>query len=133
MAKPFLFDVVNALYNGVMDHAPKSLQERSMFSALALGYVGNYLLTRGIQKTSEMFMSEEFNKKHLPLIEEVCIYLTIGAPLLYMMIDSNGMQELIQEHPTYVSGMLGAGLGAITAAQNDIKGKKSLENKFDIC
>ena len=113
MAKPFLFNIVNFLYHTVMDHAPKFLQERSMTSAFVLGYGGNYLLLDGIQLFSKIFMPQEFDQYTLPLLEKICIASTIATPLIYSFVKPKEMQDIVREHPTYTSGIIGAGLGAI--------------------
>ena len=59
--KPFLFDIVDKAYHGVMDNVPKELQERSMASAFTLGFAGSYVLVKSIQLLSEKTMSEKFN------------------------------------------------------------------------
>lgn len=127
MEKPFLFDIVDFLYDNVMDNAPEFLQQRSMSSAFTLGFLGNYFLVKGIQKISEKIMNKEFNHKYLPIMEKGCIGLTAGAPFVYGLIDPQGLQEIMTKHPTYTSGMIGAGLGAIYCASKDIN-KKKLEN-----
>jgi len=129
MEKPFLFDLVNWAYNGVMGNMPEYLQERSMPSAFLLGFTGNYILVKSIQKISDKIMPKGFNKDILPIIENLCVYLTVASPLMYGLIDPQGLQEVMQEHPTYTSGMIGAGLSAILAAKSDVD-KKSLERRF---
>ncbi len=113
MKKPFLFDTVNFLYHKAINYAPKFFQERSMGSAFILGYGGSYLLIDLVQKTSEVLMSNEFNTAYLPILEKICIALTIATPVVYSFIKPKEMQEIVKEHPTYTSGMIGAGLGAI--------------------
>ena len=96
-----------------MDHTPKPLQKRSIGSAFVLGYAGNYLLVDLIQGSSKLFMPNEFNSVYLPFLEKACIVLAIAAPVFYSFIKTNEMENLIKEHPTYTSGIIGAGLGAI--------------------
>ncbi len=127
--KPFLFDIVNEAYHFVMDIMPKSLQERSIGSAFVLGFLGNYTAFKLVQGVSDILLPESFNQKYLPLIEKACILGTLTSPLVYSFIDPQGMQEVTQKHPTYTWGMIGAGLGAIWAAYQDINNKK-LEKIF---
>ena len=115
MKKPFLFNTVDFLYNKVMKHAPKSLQERSIGSAFVLGYSGNYLSIDGIQIFSKMFMPQEFDQYILPVLEGICVAATVTAPLVYSFIKPKEIETTIKEHPTYSSGMIGAGFGAITS------------------
>ena len=129
MEKPFLFDLVDWAYHGIMDNMPEYLQERSMASAFALGFTGNYLLVKGVQWASNKIMPEGFNKDILPIIEDLCIYLTVASPLMYGLINPQGLQEIVQEHPTYTTGMFGASLSAILTAKSDID-KKRLDRKL---
>ena len=62
-------------------------------------------------------------------IEKLGIISVIGIPLAYSFFDPRGVQQIMQEHPTYTSGMIGAGLSAILAAKSDVD-KKSLERRF---
>lgn len=115
MTNPFLFNTVDFLYNKVMEHTPKSLQERSIGSAFVLGYFGNYLLIDSVQIFSKIFMPQEFDQYLLPVLEKICVAATIISPLVYSFIKPKEIEKTIKEHPTYSSGMAGAGLGAITS------------------
>jgi hypothetical protein len=129
MTKPFLFDLVDSLYHGVMDNMPGYLQERSMGGAFVLGYFGNYLLFRGIQKLSETMLPEKFNNKHLVNIEKLLRGALIIAPTIYAFTKPENIKYVLTNHPTYASGMIGAGLGALTSATKHIN-EKNLEEKL---
>lgn len=113
MTKPFLFDLVDTLYHRVMDHAPNYLKDRSMGSAFVLGYVGNYFLIDLVQGFSKLVMPEFFDQDVLPILEKICIGATVAAPVIYSFIKPKELEKVVREHPTYTSGMIGAGLGAI--------------------
>ncbi len=127
MEKPVLWDVVNYLYHIVMDHMPKLLQDRDMGSAFVLGSVGSYAVTRGCQKIAKRY-SPRFYEKAVPIIDIVTMTGIVGIPLVYSLIDPEGAREILRQHPTYSSGMLGASMGAFYAANKDLH-DTSLDDK----
>ena len=134
MAKPFLYDVVDKLYHGVMDIMPKALQERDMSSAFVLGSTGIYGVVRGLQWTSKNLMNKiipDFDDKWLPKLEKAFIVGMAAAPILYGLIDPDGAREIMTQHPTYTSGMAGVYTGSITGAAQDLhkRSKQKLEEK----
>ena len=99
-----LYNVVDYLYHGVMDHMPESFQERSIASAFFLGSVGSYAVT----KISSALLNKAFPRI---VLGKGLSYLIAGAPFLYAAFDPDGAREIMSQHPTYTSGMVGACLG----------------------
>lgn len=131
MTKPFLYDIVNTLYHGVMDIMPQFLQDSPMASAFVLGTGGIYGVVRGFQAFSKKFVSRvipHFDKELLPKLEKVCIAGMAVAPVLYAFIDPERANEIMAQHPVYTSGMAGVYLGSIVGAVQDLhKRSKSLD------
>ncbi len=136
MSKPFLYDAVDTLYNGLMNHMPQALQDRDMTSAAVLGAVGTYGVIRGSQWTSKNVMNKlipNFDEKWLPILEKICIAGMSVAPVVYAGFDPNGAKEIMTQHPTYTSGMLGVLAGSLTGAVQDLykrSKQKALEEKL---
>ena len=135
MAKPFLWDVVNTLYHSVMDNMPQAIQDRSVASAFILGTAGSYGLVRGLQWTSKNLIKKiipDFDKKILPKLEKVCIVGLASVPLVYSLIDPEGANQILSQHPVYSAGMIGVYTGSITGAVQDLhkKSKQNLEESL---
>ena len=130
MIKPFLFDLVDKAYHSVMDQTPLYLQERSMGSAFVLGAAGTWGLTRLLQLSFDNALPKSFNQKYLLFIEKLGIISVIGIPLAYSFFDPRGVQQIMQEHPTYTSGMIGSGLGTIIANSQDILKKEDIKKNL---
>ena len=135
MSKPILYNIVNTLYNSVMDKMPEEVKQRDVAAAFVLGSVGTYGVTRGVQWLSENVADKiipDFSKKYLPAIEKASIALITAAPLIYAIIDPQGARDVISQHPTYASGMAGVYVGGVAAALQDLnaRSKKSLEEKM---
>ncbi|MBN1644884.1 hypothetical protein JW851_02490 [Candidatus Woesearchaeota archaeon] len=122
MVKPFLYDAVDMLYNSVMKHMPKYMQERDIANACIFGFFGTLGLTYVLQWTSKNVVDKiipGFDKIALPKLERLCqVGITI-APVLYATIDPEGAKAIITQHPAYISGMAGAALGGILGAELD--------------
>lgn len=134
MKEPLLYDIVNRLYHGVMDNMPQVLQDRDMASAFVLGSVGIYSVVRGLQWTSRKMMNRlipNFDEKWLPILEKVCIVGMVAAPVLYSLVDPEGAKEIMTQHPTYTSGMVGVCVGSITGATQDLH-NRSKQNLGDL-
>ncbi|MBD3249113.1 hypothetical protein GF336_03645 [Candidatus Woesearchaeota archaeon] len=135
MGEPFLYDVVDKLYNSVMDHMPQALQDRDMASAFVLGTVGIYSVVKGLQWTSKNVMNKiisNFDEKWLPNLEKACTLGMAVAPVLYAAIDPEGAKEIMTQHPTYTSGMAGVYAGSITGAVQDLhrRSKQTLDESL---
>ena len=136
MKEPFLYDIVDALYHGVMDNMPQAVQERNISSAFILGSLGIYGVVRGLQWGSKNVMNyfiPNFDEKYLPVMEKACIGGMIAIPLLYSMINPTEAIEIITQHPIYTSGMIGVAFGSIAGALQDLNKRskqKSLEEKL---
>ena len=135
MAKPLLYDVVDKLYHGVMDHMPQALQDRDMASAFILGSAGIYFVVRGLQWTSKNVMNKfipNFDEKWLPKLEKAYIAGMAAAPVLYAFIDPEGAKTIMTQHPTYTSGMAGVYAGSIAGAAQDLhnRSKQTLEDSL---
>jgi hypothetical protein len=138
MAKPILYDTVNELYSAVMNHMPKSLQQRDVASAFVLGAAGSYGLTRALQGISKNIVDKifpGFDQCLLPILERTCQLAMLGAPLLFAIIDPETAKAIVTQHPVYTSGMAGAATGGIIAAEQDLRKKpvrkKSLEREIN--
>ncbi len=123
MTKPFLYNVVDKLYNTVMDNMPQALQDRDMGSAAILGSGGIYAVVRGLQWTSKNVIDKiipGFDDKCLPVLEKICIGSMAAAPIVYYLADPVGAKEITTQHPTYTYGMAGVWVGSITGAAQDL-------------
>ena len=132
MSKPILYNIVNTLYNSVMDKMPEEVKQRDVAAAFVLGSVGTYGVTRGVQWLSENVADKiipDFSTKYLPAIEVASITAITAAPLLYALFDPQGAREIISQHPTYASGMAGVYVGGVAAALQDLNKQDS--NKQD--
>jgi|SRR3989344_3604789 len=127
--KPF-YNQVNYLYHLVMDNFPELPQEGNMASAFVLGGLGIYSVVSGLQWASEKIVPN-FDKKILPLLEKGCIAGMIAVPLVYAFVDPEGAKNIITQHPTYTSGMLGVEVGSITRALQDLNKRKKLEDRIN--
>src|SRR4030042_2477226 len=124
MAKPFLFDIVNALYNTAHKIMPDFLRERPMFTAFTMAAVGTYGLARAAQWASENIMNRavpNFDEKYLPKFEKICAYGIPSAILLYSAIDPEGAKSVLMNHPVYAAGMTGIYTGGLVAATQDLE------------
>jgi hypothetical protein len=133
MAKPFLYDVVNMLYHGVMDNMPDFLREREMSSAFLLGAGGICGVVRGLQWLSKNVADKVipgFDKKALPVLEKICIAGMAAAPVVYGLIDPEGAKQVVAQHPVYTAGMAGVYAGSIVGAAQDIV-KRSKEKALE--
>jgi hypothetical protein len=128
MTKPFLWDMVNTAYHGVVDQLPAVIGNHGVASAMLLGAVGSYASVRILQAMSKFVKDDvpKFDRTVLPALEKICMVGVTLAPLAAAIVDPQGTQETIQGHPVYVSGMAGAYVGAMTGAVQDLfKRKKS--------
>ena len=133
MSEPFLYGLVDTLYHKVMDSMPQALQDRDMASAFVLGSAGIYGVVRGLQWASKNFMDRiipNFDAKWLPKLEKICAVGMAAAPILYSIFDQEGAKEIMAQHPTYTSGMVGVWAGSITAAVQDLH-NRSKQNSLD--
>ncbi|MBN1792459.1 hypothetical protein JW826_02135 [Candidatus Woesearchaeota archaeon] len=135
MTGPFLFEVVDKLYNGAIRIAPDWMQETPVTNAFALGAVGTYSLTWLLQKTSKKVVDKVipgFDEKALPILEKICIAGVTAGPLLYAMIDPEGAQNIMTQHPVYTSGMLGVSVGGVIAATQDLQRRRENQIAQDL-
>lgn len=125
--EPFLFDIVNTLYNTAYKVMPDFLRERPVFSAFTMAAAGTYGLTRAAQGASKAVMNKvvaNFDDRCLPTLEKICIYGIPAAALVYSAIDPEGAQSVLMKHPVYTAGMAGAYAGGLLAATQDLKSSK---------
>ena len=129
MTDPILYDVVDTLYHGVMNHMPEALQTRDMLSAFLLGGSGIYCVVRSLQWMSRNMMDgfiANFDEKVIPVLEKICIISMGSAPFIYAAVDPEGAREMVMEHPVYTAGMAGVYIGSITGAVQDL-GRRARE------
>lgn len=130
---PPLYGLADKLYNGVMGIVPDALKSASIAyeagTAYALGAMGAFALTKVFQLTSKHVMGRWFHKRALPVLEGICAAAVVAIPAGCAVLDPNGLQGVIEAHPVYSSGMLGAGMGGIAGAVNDyLQRKKAGKN-----
>jgi len=133
MSKPFLWDTVNTLYHGVVDHLPEVVQERDIALPALLGFGGIYLVVKGLQWTSRHVMDRiipNFDRDWLPALEKTCIGVIVGAPILYAIVDPEGAREIWTQNYQYTPGMGGVVAGSVTGAAQDLS-RRSTEKALE--
>jgi hypothetical protein len=129
MTDPILYNILDKAYNGVMQNMPQALQDSDMASAFILGSAGSYVAIRATQWLSKIFPN--FEEKCLPTLEKICMVGLGFAPLIYAAADPQGAKEIMTQHPAYTSGLMGAWVGCMSGAAQDLykrKKKKSLDS-----
>ncbi len=122
-----LYDIVNYLYNSVMNYAPDFFKERPVFSAFSLGFLGSSSLVSSLQYASKNLVNKiipEFDDKILPSLEKACIFCITSIPLAYSFFNPEDIENIISNHPVYTSGMLGVYLGSVYFALKDLNKRK---------
>ncbi len=130
MKEPFLFDLVNKLYHTATDNFSDELKEQSELNAFVLGFIGSEAVIRSIQFASEKILPKKFNDEILPYIEKGCRIGITTAPIIYAALNPYDFFQVIKEHPTYSSGMIGAYLGLMDSSNIHIKEKLKEESLF---
>ena len=131
MTKPPLYEVVDFLYNSIMDSMPQSLQERPMASAFVLGAGGIFGVVKSLQWASKHIMDwyiKDFDEKWLPALEKICIVAMVAVPVLYASVDPESAQKIMTQHHLYTSGMAGVYVGSIGGALQDLH-NRSIKSK----
>lgn len=101
----------------------------SITHAFALGFLGSFSIVKGLQWTSKKIVDKvipNFDSKALPCLEKICSVAMFSAPMMYSIIDPEGANEILTNHPVYSSGMSGVYLGSLAGALHDLN-KRSLD------
>ncbi len=120
---PFLYELVDGLYNTVMQFMPESLQNRPMLCAPVLGASGAYGAVRSLQYISRRWMDrviENFDRDWLPKLEKACMVALPAVVLAYAFSDPQGAIEVASNNPVYAAGMASAGASAMAGAAQDL-------------
>ena len=129
MVEPFLFETADYLSKTVMQYMPEFVQNRPHVANYLFGAGGISAVVKGLQWTSTKIerVVEGFDTKFLPVAEKACIGIMTLAPLAYGVIDPQGLNEIITQHPVYTSGMAGVWVGSVATAAYDLH-KRSIED-----
>lgn len=131
--KPF-YNIVDFLYDLVIDNMPVVIRERSMANAFILGSVGTFGVIKGVQWLSKNVVDKAipgFDDKCLPTLEKLCIVGMAAAPILYAVIDPQGAREVMTMNPTYTSGMMGIYAGSIACGAQDLHRRSVAEKRME--
>ncbi len=122
MPDPPFFGFVDWAYNTVIDSMPEFLNERPMFSALALGYLGNRAAVQCLQLASKGIdrLKHGFDDEYFPAIEYALRTGISIAPFIYGLVDPEGAKAIVSQHPVYTAGMAGAYVGALHGFSRDL-------------
>ena len=137
MGEPILYHAFDKAYDFASHLMPVSFQEHPELLASGFGFLGGYALTRGIQFGIKK-ISPTFYNDYLPKIEKGLAYLVCATPLLYHLVDPQGLEHLMTDYPVYTPGVSAGIAGSATAAfqdsgttrfRNELYKKTSYSNK----
>ncbi len=133
MNVPIFQPQLNAAYNAACSLEDKVglkfLTKAPEINAFLLGYAGGWLITRGIQKTIQ-WITPTFYEEHLPTVEKVLSVAVASTPLIYGLIDPQGLQNVMASDTRYTSGIIGGLTGGLTAAFGDAHKERDITDKL---
>lgn len=94
-------------YHAVVDNAPQWVQNNPEPVALGLGLGAAYITTWIGQRVFGLM-----SPNAVRILSKIAIYATPALVLSGFAIDPDGMQQLADNHPVYIAGLFGLGLGA---------------------
>jgi hypothetical protein len=117
---PPLYEIVDFLSKESSKVTPQFLEDRPILKNFTYGFVGSngvmHLMQYGVSKAFPKFYDTQF-----PKIEKWLGRGIIAVPILYAAIDPQAFQQMVQDHPVYSGGMVGAIWGGVKALFSDAK------------
>jgi len=106
---PPLYEIVDALYKGATRFAPDWVTDRPMAAAAVLGFTGSYLVAQGV-KAGLRKLGE---KAHFDssLLEKICGAAAPATLLAGMIIDHEGVRQILENHQVYTAGVTASAFG----------------------
>jgi len=120
MSKPPLWNLANAAYHAVMNHAPESLQKRDKASAAFLGFAGTLSLTTLALESARRFTNRTFRDDEFSALEATCALIGSVCAIGYATLKPKETTEIMTEHPTYTAGIAGSFGGFFVSIIDDL-------------